>query len=206
MTMTMGSVPMVTPADHVPGPRQGHWTYVDYAALPNDGQRYEILNGVLYMSPSPGRDHQKSSGRLFRYLAEYVEDGELGEVYEAPFDVELIAGSRSIVQPDVLVVLNAHLHRITASRVVGAPDLVVEIISPGSVTYDHVEKRDAYAHAGVPEYWIADPASRTVEVFALEGNSYRSLGVFEGPAILPSRILPGFTKPVKEFFARVVKH
>jgi len=191
---------MVTTADNMPGPGQGRWTYKDYAALPDDGRRYEIVDGVLFMAPSPGRWHQKSSGRLFRYLAAHVEDAGLGEVYEAPFDVELALNV--VVQPDVVVLLNANLEKITDSRIIGAPDLVVEVASPGTMGHDRTRKLQAYARAGVPEYWIADPWSRTIEVFALEINSYRSLGIFEGKATLPSEVISDFPVPVEQFFAR----
>ena len=198
MTITSGRVPMVAPADDVVGPEQGKWTYEDYAKLQDDGKRYEIVDGVLFMTPSPSRWHQKASGRFFRYLSEYVEDTGLGEVYEAPFDVQL--AYNVVVQPDVLIVLNAGLHKITDSRVIGAPDLVVEVASPGSVGHDRDRKKRAYARAGVPEYWIADPWSRTVEVLVLEDGEYRPLGVFEGQAILPSKVVPNFPIHVEHFF------
>ena len=150
------------------------------------------------MAPAPNEWHQTAAGRFFRYLATAIEDAKLGRVYIAPFDVEL--NYRTVVQPDVLVVLNTHLERITFSRIIGAPDLVVEISSPGTVGHDRTDKQQAYATAGVPEYWIADPASRTVEVLALEQGTYRSLGVFEGKATLPTRIVPGFPVHVEQFF------
>ncbi|HEV2581772.1 MAG TPA: Uma2 family endonuclease [Ktedonobacteraceae bacterium] len=190
---------MTIPADHTPGPPQGLWIYDDYATLPNDGHRYEIVDGVLYMAPAPNEWHQTATGRLFRYLASYIEDAGHGRVYIAPFDVEL--GPGSVLQPDVLVILNAHRERITFSRIVGAPDLVVEVVSPGSVGYDRTKKQNAYARAGVPEYWIADPWSRTIEVLTLEADGYRSLGVFEGKAKLPSEIVPDFPVQVERFFA-----
>jgi Uma2 family endonuclease len=200
MTMTAsGNVPMVIPADHIPGPRQGHWTYDDYAALPDDGHRYEIVDGVLYMSPAPSREHQNAALEIAAYLRTYVKLAGLGQVYIAPFDVQL--DPRTVVQPDVLVVLNPHLDRVAESRVIGAPDLVVEVSSPGTVGHDRTRKQDAYARAGVPEYWIADPWSRTVEVFTLEEGSYRSLGVFKGKAVLPSKVVPDFLVHVELFFA-----
>jgi Uma2 family endonuclease len=199
MTMKKGKVPMVTPADDVPGPRQGHWTYEDYAAIPDDGRRYEILGGVLYMSPSPDERHQRISGRMFRQLASAIEDTGLGLVYFAPLDVDL--GQGNIVQPDIFVILNANREKITRPRIVGAPDLAIEILSPGSVARDYREKMDAYAQAGAPEYWIVNPDARTIEVFTLENKQYRSLGVFEGPATLPSRVVPNFPVQVKQFFA-----
>lgn len=200
MTMTAsGKVPMVMPADHVPGPRQGAWTYDDYAALPDDRHRYEIVDGVLYMSPAPNREHQNTAGEIFAYLRTHIKLTGLGQVYIAPFDVEL--SPRTVVQPDVMVVLNPHLGIVTESRIIGAPDLVVEVSSPGSVGYDRTKKQDAYARAGVAEYWIADPWSRTVEVLTLAAGSYRSLGVFEGKAVLPSEVVPDFLVHVAQFFA-----
>jgi Uma2 family endonuclease len=198
MTITSGRVPMVTTADNVQGPGQGRWTYNDYTKLPDDGKRYEIVDGVLYMAPSPNEWHQTAAGEIFAYLRTYVKLAGLGRVYMAPFDVQL--AYNSVVQPDVLVVLNANLHKITFARITGAPDLVVEVASPGSVGYDRNKKQDAYARAGVPEYWVADPWSRTVEVLVLENGAYRSLGVFEGRATLPSQVVPEFPVQVEQFF------
>jgi Uma2 family endonuclease len=189
---------MVTPADHMRGAKQGQWTYKDYAALPDDGQRYEIIDGVLYMAPFPTEWHQSAVGQLFYYLQTYIKLTGLGRVYLAPFDVEL--AYNVVVQPDVLVILNENLSKIIPSRVVGAPDLVVEVASPGTAAHDRREKQDAYARAGVPEYWIADPAARTVEVLTLKAGEYHSLGVYEGPAMLPSHVVPDFPVQVKQFF------
>jgi len=200
MTMTSPErVPMVMPADHMAGPEQGHWTYKDYAALPDDGHRYEIVDGVLYMAPSPNRSHQNTAFEIASYLRTHVKLTGLGQVYIAPFDVEL--NSQTVVQPDVIVVLNHDLNRITESRIVGAPDLVVEVSSPGTVGYDREKKQQNYARAGVPEYWIADPWSRTVEVLSLVAGDYRSLGVFEGKVVLPSEVVPDFLVHVEQFFA-----
>jgi len=193
-----GRVPMVLPADHVPGPEQGHWTYEDYAALPDDGHRYEIVDGVLYLAPSPNEWHQTTAFEIASYLRTHVKLTGLGQVFIAPFDVEL--NPRTVVQPDVIVVLNLNLHIITESRIIGAPDFVVEISSPGTVGYDREKKQHAYARAGVPEYWIADPWSRTVEVLTLKEDEYRSLGVFEGKAVLPSEVVPDFLVHVEQFF------
>ena len=88
MAIAPDQLPMVRPADHIQGPGQGRWTYKDYAALPDDGKRYEIVDGVLFMAPSPGRWHQKAAGKLYKLLSSYIEDMGLGEVYIAPFDVE----------------------------------------------------------------------------------------------------------------------
>lgn len=150
------------------------------------------------MSPSPSESHQRIAGRLFRQLAADVEDTGLGRVYFAPLDVEL--SPDDVVQPDVLVILNANRKKITPSRIIGAPDLVVEILSPGSIAQDYRGKFDSYARAGVPEYWIANPIIRAIEVFILENNQYRPLGIFEGQATLPSRVIPKLPVQVKKFF------
>ena len=191
---------VVMPADNIPGTRQGQWTYKDYAALPDNGQRYEIVNGVLLMAPAPSGSHQKAAGKIFYYLLTYVEFAGWGQVFQAPFDVELLPDM--VVQPDVLVLLNTGLDKYVESRIIGAPDLVVEVVSPGTAAYDRLSKYDAYAHAGVPEYWIANPLKRTVEVLVLKNGRYNSLGVFEGSNSLPSKIVPGISVVrVEQFFS-----
>lgn len=198
MTTTSDVLPIVAPADHIPGPTQGQWTYADYAKIPNDGHRYEIIDGVLFMAPSPSFSHQDANGHFFHYLFTHVQLAGLGKVVIAPFDVEL--SPKFIVQPDVIVVLNANLSIITPSKIVGAPDLVVEISSPGTATYDRNTKLRAYAQAGIAEYWIADPAAHTVELLRLDQGSYRTIGVYQGKALLPSQVVPNLPVQVQQFF------
>ncbi len=189
---------VVTPADWIPGPPQGSWTYDDYAALPDDGRHYEIVNGVLVMAPAPSPDHQSIAVRLSHYLFVHAELAGLGRVFAAPIDVEL--GPKNVFQPDVIVLLNAHLDRVAAKRIIGAPDLVVEVASPSTAAFDRLTKYDVYAHAGVVEYWIVKSAHRAVEVLVLENGEYRSLGIFSGQATLPSRVVPGLPVRVEQFF------
>ena len=196
--VTIEELSVVTPADWVPGPKQGSWTYDDYAALPNDGHHYEIVNGVLLMALAPGPDHQSIAVRLTYYLFAHVELDGRGRVFAGPIDVEL--GPKDVFQPDILVLLNAHLDRIAAKRIIGAPDLVVEVASPGTATFDRLTKYDVYARAGIAEYWIVKPVQRTVEVLVLQNREYRSLGIFQGHQILPSRIVPDLSVHVAQFF------
>lgn len=198
MTTNIDILPFVIQADDVVGPPQGHWTYADYAALTADNEWYEIVDGVLYMSPAPNISHQRASTRFMIYLGQEIELASLGQVFHAPVDVELRPDF--VVQPDVIVVLNDNLGIITPSHIVGAPDLVVEIASPSTAGYDRRTKQDAYAEAGVREYWIADASAQTVEVLALEGQAYRTMGVFHGQATLPSRVLPELPIKVVQFF------
>ncbi len=192
------SIPTVLRADGVGVVAQGQWTYATYAALPPDDLRHEIIGGVLYMAPAPNTAHQGAITRFVAYLFRDVEQVGLGRVLPAPCDVELAA--HTVVQPDVVVVLAARQHIITPARVIGVPDLVLEIASPGTVTYDRHTKLEAYARAGVPEYWLADPASRTVEVLVLQGQRYMQVGVFAGAVRLPSRIIPTFAATVEQCF------
>ena len=188
-----------TRADDVPGCQQGHWSYRDYAAIPDDGRRYEVVDGVLYVTPAPNLSHQGAVALMTAILVEHVQRAGFGRVFPAPCDVELAA--RTVVQPDVVVVLAANAGVLRASRIVGAPDLVIEIASPGTAGYDRRTKQDAYALAEVPEYWIADPAARTLEVLRLEGRAYASAGVFAGDSTLPAGILPALPVAVDQFFA-----
>ncbi len=199
MTTTSENVQMVTLADWVSGPKQGEWTYSTYAALPDNGQRYEIVNGVLVMVPSSDGPHQDAALRIAHYLLVHVEFAGLGKVRISPSDVEL--SSDNVYQPDVFVVLKAHLDRVHKKRVVGSPDLVVEIASPSTAVYERLTKYETYARFGVPEYWIAKDDARTIEVLILENGKCRSLGVFSGKDTLPSRIVPDLPVQVDQFFA-----
>lgn len=192
------TLPTVKPASHVPGPPQGRWTYADYARLPADDQRYEVIDGVLYMTPATGTEHQSVTNLIATFLTMHVQFAGLGRVFSAPTDVELAPGF--VVQPDVLVISADRLHLITPSRISGPPDIVVEVTSPGTAGYDRREKQDAYARAGVSEYWIVDLHAQTVEVLVLEEGSYRSQGVFRGQARLPSQIIADFPVPVTRLF------
>ena len=200
MTTSSDKPTMILLADWVPGPQQGKWTYNDYAAL-NDGQRYEIANGVLLMTPAPSWSHQEIVGEIFAHLRTYVRTTGLGGVFTAPIDVEL--APKDVFQPDVVVLLKASREKLKDKRIVGAPDLIVEVFSPSSEIYDRLNKYDTYARAGVPEYWIVNPKKRTVEVLVLEAGAYHSLGVFQGEQTPLSRVVPGFGVAVEQFFASV---
>ncbi len=186
-------------ARHMPGPQQGQWTYNDYAALPVDGQRYEIMNGVLIMAPAPTPEHQAISMLLVVHLFPHTQGAGLGKIFAGPLDVEL--APKRVVQPDVLFVSNENLHKFSAKRFIGAPDLVIEIASPGTEIYDRLSKAEAYEQAGVREYWLVDPDDKSIEVFVLEGNTFQLQGTFQGQATIVSKVAPGIVSiPVERFF------
>lgn len=188
----------VMPADWIPGPHQGEWTYEMYAALPDDGRRYEVVQGVLMMSPAPETPHQGIIQRISHYLDERIFAPRLGLVFTGPIDVVL--STRTTVQPDVLVVLKEHVKRVQPKRIVGVPDLAVEVISPSSATYDRLVKYSVYERAGVSEYWLVNVNEQSIEVFVLHEGQYRSLGTFQGAQPLQSSIVPGVGVPPSEFF------
>lgn len=145
-------------------------TYEDYCALPDDGRRYEIIEGVLYVSPSPSRAHQRAATRLASILDFHARDLNLGEVYAAPFDT--VFSNISVVQPDVLFIRKDRLHILTDANVQGPPDLVIEVISPSSTATDQTVKRQLYAQYGVPHYWQAHPLEHWIRAFELRGADY----------------------------------
>ena len=136
-------------------------TYKDYCATPDD-ERYELLNGNLMMVPAPNRKHQEVLGRLYVELSRFNQEHQLGKVYVAPFDVFL--SDTDVVQPDVLFISRAREHTLTDENVRGAPDLVIEILSPSTADRDLGYKHDLYGRHGVLEYWIVDPMGETVAV------------------------------------------
>lgn len=189
----------VMPANWVPGPRQGEWTSEMYAALPDDGRHYEVVQGVLTMSPTPELAHQGVIAEISAFLREQIFLKRRGLVLTSPVDVVL--AKKTTVQPDVLVVLAEHVKKVEPKRVIGAPDLVVEVISPSSATYDRLVKYSVYEQVGVPEYWLANLSEQTIEVFVLETGQYRSLGAFQGEQIVQSRLIPDAPAPAAQFFA-----
>jgi Uma2 family endonuclease len=171
----------------------------DYERLPDDGNRYEIIAGDVYMTPAPTVRHQSVSRDLGLLLVLWAREGTRGVVFHAPVDVEL--GPHDLVQPDLLYVSTARRGIITERRIVGAPDLMVEILSPTSAGRDRETKLKTYDRFGVLEYWLVDPDVDTVTVFAREASGrLAARRVFAGEETLVSELLPGFLAPLGEVF------
>ena len=154
-------------------------TYRDLQQIPPDRNRYELIEGELFVAPAPNTEHQRKVLRLAMELANYAKQRDLGEVFIAPYDVVLDAST--VLEPDIVFVSKARQSIVTPACIEGAPDLVVEVLSDSSRTIDRFVKRDRYAEFGVPEYWLLDPFEPRLEVLRLEGGKYRVLGAF-GPA------------------------
>ncbi|MFQ5615441.1 MAG: Uma2 family endonuclease [Anaerolineales bacterium] len=180
-------------------PRQGEWAYEHWLNFPNDGWKYEIIDGVLFMSPAPAIAHQDSSGELFARMRIYASNHSLGKVLEAPTDV-YIPGQPVPVQPDILFVRKERLGIIGELAVDGAPDLVVEILSPSNESYDRITKRKLYQRAGVPEYWLVNYWEKRVTIFVLTGGKLALAGKFEVGDTVRSEQLSGFQAEVKALF------
>jgi Uma2 family endonuclease len=172
-------------------PAQGNWTYEDYCRIPDDGQRYEVIRGVLYVSPAPRTRHQRVIAYLLTALNNFVTARQLGEVLTSPIDV-LLPGLASVVQPDILFVSRDRAGIVEEKYLRGAPDLVVEVLSPSNPGHDRKTKLEVYAEAGVREYWIVDPDARSIDVHVLESRAYRLDGRYGTEAAARSRVLDGF--------------
>jgi Uma2 family endonuclease len=144
--------------------------YKDYEALPNDGRRYEIHEGELAVTPAPSPQHQRISRELFRILDTHVRARGLGEVFYAPIDV--ILSDISIVQPDLVYLATERLRLISSRGIEGAPTLLVEILSPSTARIDRHAKLQLYASHAVPDYWIVDGETRTIEAYSLTDARY----------------------------------
>lgn len=162
--------------------------YEDWLQFPDDGRRYELIDGELYVSPSPSIRHQRVSRELEFALLMYLRRTGKGEVLDAPVGVRL--AHDSVVQPDILVVLREHESQVGEQVIDGPPDLVVEVLSPGTARRDLGVKREKYRATGVPEYWIVDPVHAAIEVLVLENGDYVRFGVFGHTETLRSRVLP----------------
>ena len=159
-------------------------TYRDYAALPDDGQRYELHRGELSVTPAPGTRHQHAVVAFTARLHDHVTARRLGKVFVAPTDC--ILSDMTVVQPDVLYVAGDRLSLVSERGIEGPPTLVIEVLSASTTRLDRERKRALYAEHGVPYYWIADPEGRTVEAYRLVGTAYVPAGrITNGPTALP---------------------
>jgi Uma2 family endonuclease len=164
------------------------WTYEEYYKL-DDGQRYEIIDGDLLMAPSPDVWHQDWLSNLHFLLRLYFAKRKAGRLFIAPFDVVL--DSENTVQPDLVFVAAANKGIIEKRAVFGAPDLLVELLSPSSIRRDRHVKKALYARFGVKEYWIGDPANRTMEILTLRDGRFQPHCAAKEKGTLVSRVLPG---------------
>ena len=173
------------------------FTYEDYKHTPDD-ERYEFIDGALIMAPAPRITHQLAGGRLGSRLLIFVEANGLGWVLFAPADVAL--SDTDVVQPDLMFISNERAHIITEDNIRGAPDIVIEILSPSTAGRDRTVKRALYAKHGAKEYWQVDTDAKIIAVLLLGVDGYELAGIYGAGQTLTSPTLPGFALDLAEVF------
>ena len=181
-----------------PAKRARRWTFAELSAeLPESNTPTELWDGELLMSPAPSFYHQEIVDRFHDVLKAWVRARRLGKTAVAP--VDMVLAPRRAVQPDVVFVATDRLE-IVHDRVMGAADLVAEVLSQESRRRDRFDKKDLYEQHGVREYWLIDPEAQTVEVLQLHGGEYRLAGRWKKGEVAESRLLRGFTFSVETLF------
>jgi Uma2 family endonuclease len=173
-------------------------TYEEFRQLPDDGKNYELIGGEVHLTPAPNTRHQFIVHNLDMSLSPYVQENNLGGVWEAPLDVRLTEDTA--LQPDLVFVSSARLEIVREECIAGAPDLVVEVLSTSTAAHDRATKLPIYAEAGVPNLWLIDSKAKTVEVLKLQGKKYFVEAIFAGDQVLTSDLFPGWQLPLRELF------
>lgn len=171
-------------------------TYDDLVAMPEDGHRYELISGEIVMSPAPKTVHQRIVRRLVLAIENLNTAGAVGETFFAPLDVKL--SNHNVVQPDLIFVAADRAHIVGEDFVDGAPDFVVEVLSPSNREDDLVRKAAIYADFGVAEYWVVDPDGKRVIVNRLDSGRYQRTSFESGDA--QSTVIPGLTVTLSALF------
>jgi Uma2 family endonuclease len=178
----------------------GEWRYEDLVQLPDDGKRYEIIEGALYEMPAPGVDHATIVMNLIALLLPIITEMG-GRLFTAPIDVRFHGADP--VQPDLLAVLPGWSGALRLRSVTGAPDLLIEVLSPSNRGHDLLTKRALYARAGVREYWIVDPAGKTVDILMLDRDAFHTVQRASGENSVISSLLEDTAFPLTAIFAGV---
>ncbi len=173
------------------------FTYEDYCLLPED-HRYEVIDGEVFLTPAPSLFHQAVSERLEHVLREFLGRTGTGLMFHAPCDVVL--SPHDVLQPDVLVVTTDRKSILSDRFVAGAPDLVVEVLSPSTETRDRVAKVNRYATFGVREMWLVDPAAKTIEILVNGENGFHRERLYGEQDSVRSVVLPGLEFPAAPVF------
>ncbi|MDM8561007.1 Uma2 family endonuclease [Candidatus Parabeggiatoa sp. HSG14] len=188
----ISTTPTITlPTKEIKGIRQGEWTYEDYLHLPNDNHRYEIIEGVLYISDVPDIEHQSTVTKIVDHMKQFATQKQPGYLFTAPFEVHLSENIRPI-QPDVFFIKAEKCTTKIKECFKGLPDLIVEVLSPNTRRIDQFIKFGTYEKTKIPEYWIVDPKAHLVQVYILNDQEYMLLGNFMGDEVIESKILGDF--------------
>jgi Uma2 family endonuclease len=173
-------------------------TIYDYREMPEGPPYCQLIEGELEMSPSPNREHQEILTNIFSAFVRYLDKYAGGRVYVAPFDVYLT--DLNVYQPDIVFVSKDRKSILTDQGTEGAPDLVIEILSPRTAKLDRGVKRDIYARTGVQELWIVDPERQQIEVYDLPKNADAPAATYRKRQSVKSKLLPKFSVSVAKIF------
>ncbi|HFE65168.1 MAG TPA: Uma2 family endonuclease [Caldithrix sp.] len=175
------------------------WTYQDYLRL-DDDKRYEIINGELIMTPSPLSVHQRILVELTSLFHVFVRGKNLGTVFCAPTDV--VFSEKNIFQPDILFISKENQKIIKEKNIEGAPDLIVEILSPSTALNDLTIKKDVYQESGVKELWYVSPDEKSVVIYQNSEKGFKQLATGKGDEKVQSKLLEDFSVQLKELFPK----
>lgn len=176
-------------------------TYDDFLQFPEDGRRHELIGGEHIVTPGPVTKHQRIVGNLFGHIWVYLRDHPIGTVFGSPLDV--IFSDFDVVEPDVLYISHARMASLTPSKwIKGAPELMVEVGSPGTRKRDETIKRHLYEKFGVDEYWVVDPELDAIKVYRREDGRYVRAAELtaEQGEVLTTPLLPGLLIPLIDVF------
>jgi len=175
------------------------YTYQDYLDLPEDGKRYEVINGELIMVAAPSTFHQSVLINLVNDLKNFLNREKVGKVFCAPIDVKL--SDRNVVQPDIIFVSQNNSNIITENNVEGTPDLIIEILSPGTAYHDLIEKKEIYERFDVKEYWIVDPKKQRIEIYQNINQRFELNQRIELEGTVESLVIKGFKISLESIFS-----
>ena len=177
------------------------FTYEDFVHFPNDGRRHELIDGEHYVTPSPNTKHQRISMKLALAFGRYLEHHSIGEIFSAPFDV--VFSALDVVEPDLLYISRERWQILTDQHVRGAPDLAVEILSPGTRTTDEIKKRNLYERFGVREYWVVDPELDEIKVYRRVEDAFARVAELSvtHEDVLTTPLLPDFSVSLVDVFS-----
>ena len=175
------------------------YTYQDYLDLPEDGKRYEVINGEFIMVAAPSTFHQSVLINLVNDLKNFLNREKVGKVFCVPIDVKL--SDRNVVQPDIIFVSQNNSNIITENNVEGTPDLIIEILSPDTAYHDLIEKKEIYERFDVKEYWIVDPKKQRIEIYQNINQRFELNQRIELEGTVESLVIKGFKISLESIFS-----
>lgn len=174
-------------ATHLGAPKK-QATYADYLKTP-EGGKFQLIAGEILEMTSPSLYHQEILLNIISEFRHFLLKNKIGKVFVAPLDVYF--SDTEVYQPDILILLNESFSKMKENKIEGAPDLVVEVLSPSTAYYDLKHKKSIYEKQGVREYWIVDPIEKTLEIFELQNGKFISTGELSKNEIAKSKLISG---------------